>query len=298
MEAAAVNELLLWMSARASGSLRSFRARCAELDMAEFGQTRGAPPHRRAAWALSKLGHAEFTETGWRIAPPVLAADGIGSPARAVMCGARPLGVLERLAHFADDGQISMAVQAGGPDVIDLRAVSTSALAAIARTAGLQIQWNAPLAILAAGTPVSQIALSPLPIPVGGGWAVSRFSKSALNWVPSTAAELKDAKRALFRFRGEYSTMHVLKENGETWSCDAAAGKFRALTRRQRPLGYRVATQELAIAATCRPPALVERALVLASGRLPELRDGSLIYPGVAAAAANAAAAILGQRLY
>jgi hypothetical protein len=54
----------------------------------------------------------------------------------------------------------------------------------------------------------------------------------------------------------------------------------------------------LTIAAACRPPELIERALTVASGRLPGFRDAALVYTDVGRVTAEAAAAILGQRLY
>ena len=92
----AMNDLLLWMSARHSGSIASFRSKVTEL-----GHTRGRSAPRVVQWNLEKLGHAEFGQasagTGWRVAPPILAA---GDPRRdptAFLCGARTPALLDRL---------------------------------------------------------------------------------------------------------------------------------------------------------------------------------------------------------
>lgn len=297
-----MNELLIWMSARRSGSIRSFRARVAELQPAGARGRQGVTPHRLAAWMLSKLAHAEFEgaagQVGWRIAPPVLAASDIYGAPRAVLCGARSAELLNALAARGGAKQLRLSPQPGSPDLVELRAESAGVLTDIAYDAGLPVQWNASLAIMAACPRVTSIVLEERSIPVGAGWTVSRFSKSGLAWVPGTRAEAQSVCTGLFRFRGDYSTTYILKEGGRSWSCDPAVGKFRILTRRHRPMTYNAAAQELAITASCRPPELVERALVVASGRLPDFRDKTLVYGHVGRAAAEAAAVLLGQRLH
>lgn len=296
-----MNRLLTWMSARGAGSLASFRGQCAEIEGAAV--RRGSwTPHRLAAWNLSKLGHAEFAEAaqgaGWRVAPPVLAASDVHGPVRAVLCGARPDGLMRTLGVRQNGAEVRISAQDSGPDSVELRTANAKSLAVTADELKLPLQWNASLAILAACPQVSRIVLEEYPLPVGGGWTISRFSKSELRWVDATAAPAPARQPQLFRYRGDYGTVHLLKAEGRTWSCDPAVGKFRVLTRRQRTMRYNAAIQELAISVSCRPPALVERALVIASGRLPNIRDYSLIYTSVDLATAQAAAAVLGQRLY
>jgi hypothetical protein len=102
----------------------------------------------------------------------------------------------------------------------------------------------------------------------------------------------------LLRFRSEFVTTYLLHADGHSWSCDPAVGKYRVLTPRYRPLSYNARAQELAIEASCRPPGLVERALVVSSGILPHVRGSQLIYTRVSPSTAAAAATILGQRLH
>lgn len=298
-----MNELLTWMSARGSGSTRSFRARVAEIEGATPHARQATAPARLAAWTLSKLGHAEFAGSasvaGWRIAPPVLAAADIDGPPRAVLCGARSTELLSALLDAAGAApRLNTSPQPGAPDLIELRAESANMLARIAEQVGIPVQWNASLAILAACLLISSIALEERAIPVGAGWTVSRFSKSGLAWVPSSGAAAHSLPAGLFRFRGEYGAAYILKQGAKAWSCSPAVGKFRILTRRNRPLNYSAATRELTVAAACRPPELVERALTIASGHLPVFRDNALVYSDVGRTTAEAAATILGQRLY
>lgn len=297
-----MNELLLWMSARRSGSAQSFRARAAGLQPLGGRTGRGSSAHWQASWGLSKLGHAEFAEAagglGWRVTPPVLAAgDFYGAP-RAILCGARTNGIVSALVSSAGGNEVTTSPQPGGPDTIEVHANSARALDDISRRAGIPIQWNAPLAILAACPAVKTVPLAERTVPVGAGWSVMRFSKSNLAWVGANAAEAQTSSGGLFRFKADYGTAYVLKEQGRAWSCDPALGKYRVLARRHRPLAYISAPQELSIAGACRPPELIERALVIGSGRLPEFRAGRIVYRLVARAAAEAAAALLGQRLY
>jgi hypothetical protein len=297
-----MNELLTWMSARRSGSIQSFRGLVAELHAADVRGGHVIAPHRLAAWTLSKLGHAEFgTEAGgagWHVAPPVLAAGDIYGPPRAVLCGARSAELLGVLADCGGPARFKQSSQFNGPDLIELGAESPGTLSGIAHDIGIPIQWNTSLALLAVCTSVKSVALEQSSIPVGAGWTVSRFSKSGLIWVVSTTAEVQSARTGLFRFRGDYGTTYVLKEGGRAFSCDPAVGKYRILVRRHRPLAYNATTQELAIAASCRPPEIIERALVVASGRVPDFRGRTLVYTCVGRTTAESAAVLLGQRLH
>lgn len=293
-----MNELLLWMSAKRFGSEQSFRAKALELDA---GQARTAlARYRLAEWNLSKLGHAEFGLTadgaGWRIAPPVLAADDFQGPWRAILCGARTSKLVQRLTEVAGTDHLSIRQQPDGPDVIELTSESAPTLAEVAVKAGIRVQWNASLALLAACTPPKDVTLQPAELPVGG-WEVSRFSKSHLAWVPSAAGEAAKVISGLFRFRADYRTTYILVEGSRPWTCSVSEAKFRILRRQNRALSYDHTAQEIAVAISCRPPLLVERALVLCSGELPTLRDGHLIYSRVRRSVAAAVAALLAQRL-
>lgn len=295
-----MNELLLWMSARRSGSQQSLRAKVAEL---RPGHPRGSATFRQAEWDFSSLGHAEFGAAAdgpnWRIAPPVLAASGYAGPCRAVLCGARSLRLLDALAARAGKA-ITIEEQQRAPDVVAVSVSRAQDLAALAASVGLPLQWNAALAILLSAVPPRIAPLARTTIPIGG-WSVSRFSKSQLSWVESSAREAAGAARGLFRFQAERQpTSYVLVERGQPYACDPASAKYRVLDRarrRRRPLSYDARTAELTVPASCRPPVLAERALVVGYGRLPTLRDGRIVYGRVDRGTAAAVAAFLGQRL-
>ena len=288
----AMNQLLLWMSARKSGSMGSFRAKVTEL-----GLTRGQSTPHVVQWNLEKLGHAEFGQaaagTGWRIAPPILAASDPRRSPSAFLCGARTPAMLDRLT--SSEVQMRRQIQSDGPDLVELEAPSAMALEDCAARAGIEVQWNAPLAILACCPPPTEQQLVPTELPIGG-WEVSRFSKTCLAWVPSSMDQARTAAAGLFRFRSNYETQHVLIEDGSPFAVEPAIGKYRILGKRHFPLRYAMSHKSLQIRASCHPPPLVERALVLCSGTLPLFKDGLLTYSRIEPAIASSVASLLGQR--
>lgn len=288
-----VNDLLFWMSVRREGGASSLRAKAAELLPPRGG---GPARDRLAEWNLSQLAHVEFPPGGgWKVAPPVLAAGNPGSPGHAVLCGARTPGLLARLA--AANGTVESQAQPGGPDVIRVGFAAPGDLIAVGEAARLPIQWNAPLAILAACMPPTAEQLEPRDVPVGA-WAVSRFSRSGAAWVGSSYAEAATTSAGLFRFSSDRGSSYLLKEGGQGFAVQPAVGKYRVLTRRHRTLRYDWRSAELSVPAACRPPILVERALAVCSGNLATLHNGHIIYRGVYPRVAEAAAAVLRQRLY
>lgn len=293
-----MNDLLLWISAKRAGSVQSFRGKATELDPGAAASS--VAKHRLAEWNLSRLGHAEFGPAAdgaeWRVAPPVLAAGDFHGPCRAVLCGARTPALVARLAASAEPGQIHVHPQSAGPDIIEAAASDAPGLARIAARAGIPIQWNASLALLAACTPPKAEVLEQAALPIGG-WSVARFSRSQLAWAESSARDAAAARSGLFRFKADYATAYILIEDGLPWSCDSSQAKFRILGRRSRALAYDITAKAFMARSSCRPPALVERALVVCSGQVPTLRDGHFVYSRVERHVAAAAAALLGQRL-
>jgi hypothetical protein len=290
-----VNELLLWMSARRLGSEPAFRSKVAELGLSRSGHALW----RTAKWNFEKLAHAEFAPAadgaGWRTAPPVLAAKENEGQFSAILCGARTPALLARLA--AAGATCAHIPQQDGPDVVQVSAATACELEDAAAKACIRVQWKAPLAILCCATAPKQVALQPAVLPVGG-WTVSQFSKPALEWTATTLRTATEARSGLFRFRSDYETIYILKKEGHAYACDPAVGKYRILRPRNRVLGYAAADNVLSVTATCRPPALIERALVLCSGRLPTFNNGRLNFQQVGRSVAQAAAAVLGQRLH
>jgi hypothetical protein len=166
----------------------------------------------------------------------------------------------------------------------------------IAEAAGLSVQWNTPLAILSVAIAPKEADLKPIDRPIGG-WTVRRYSKSNLAWVASSTKEATNALSGLFHFKSDYSSLYMIVEDGQSYECDAAVGKYRILQRRHRALRYDAKACTLLVPTSCRPPDTIEKALVLCSGRLPTFESGHLGYTQVAVPVASAAAAVLKQRL-
>jgi len=286
-----MNELLLWISSVASGTDATFRRKAAEL----LPSLRGGPAaHNRAMWAFGSLAHCEFGQAaggGWRVAPPVLAAGDPASPATAVLCGARSEPLLARL-DSAAAGRICILPQKGAPDLVRVEAVSAGEMAVLAREVGIPVQWNASLAMLSAFRvpPPSSFPEAPMP---SGGWKVSRFSRSRMEWTASTLAEAVSAPRGLFRFTSDYGTRHIFRHNGISRNAPPAVAKFWVLGRRQRAMRLDLSKGIASFPVTARPPSLIDRALVACSGVLPSVAERHLIYSGVTAPVAASVSAAL-----
>jgi hypothetical protein len=290
-EAEALNELLLWLSATGGGTDAAFRRKAAEL----VPSIRSGPAaHSRARWALTSLSHCEFgidADRGWRVAPPVLAAGDMQGEVTAILCGARSSPLVERV-RAASAGSIAIEAQIGAPDRIAIRAASASELIGAAREAGVPIQWNAPLAILAAfeAPPLSSFPESALP---SGGWTVWRLSRSRMAWVESSVIEAARTRRGLFRFKSEYATRHIYRQDGVTRDAPPSIAKYWLFGRRQRAMRLDLSRGVVSFPATAKPPGLVDRALAACSGRLPKMADGRLTYADVTAGVAAAVSAAL-----
>jgi hypothetical protein len=289
-----MNSLLLWMSAKHHGSLRAFRAKVAEY---VESTSRRVSASLLSEWNLSKLGHAEFRsgsdKGGWRIAPPVLSGSGTENVV-GVLSGARTPKMMAAL----ESSGVSLTVtpQRDAPDVVRIAANSRQRFIDAAACAGVYLQWNTPLAILAAAVPIVEQRAQEVEVPIGG-WVVSRFSRRQLAWTDSSIECARDSVRDLFRFVSPQRTQYLLVENGRSFDCGSAEGKYSVLSRKRNVLSYSAEAQTMAMPFACRPPNLIERALVLCSGELPAVADGALQYQQIPRVVAQAAAALLSQKL-
>lgn len=286
-----MNELLLWVSALGHGGEAALRRRAAEL----LPPRRGGPSaYSRAVWGLGSLAHCEFGEAaggGWRATPPVIAAGDAGGAVSGVFCGARSAPLVARLAAAAGDG-MRVAPQRDAPDLIALTMPTAGELIRVSRQAGIPIQWNAPLAILSAfvSAPLSSFKETEVP---SGGWTVERFSRSGMAWRPSSVAEARGAPRGLFRFRSDYDVGHIYRQGPVTRQVPPGIAKYWALGRRQRAMRLDLTRGEVSFPLACRPPGLIDRALVVASGALPVPSNGRLNYKGITPPVAAATSAAL-----
>jgi len=311
------NDLLIWMSARERGSWSQFRSAVEQfrVEMDEVGDndengnnstTGDLPVYQAVRFALQRLGHVEFftksAGADWRVVPPSLAVHEENNTRVGVLCGARSPGLLDKLGRL--DAPVSCESQPGPamPDRLLLRANVGEVLMQVASDSGLTSQIDAPASLLAALPPVDDPrSRFPAEPPAGAGWTVERFSASKLGWEATSTRELNRMSIALFRFRMKYQRFHYMHWRGRTYRVAVQVGKY-AVLRHRRVHGivqYNEQKRLLSFPLSCRPPLLIERALILCTGLLPPiLKDsGRIEYAGVPSKIARLAARLLRQEI-
>jgi len=315
-DAVKANELLLWLSARVQGSWEQFKGGVEELHLPddqpgesaaseEDVRQQGLPIHQVLRLMLERLGHVEFfaagCENGWRVAPPVWACFETEGNCTAVLCGARTLPLLQRVrTAVSTPAPLEIEDDADAPSIFRLRVpTSRGLLAAIAAT-GIAVQWDTPRAIMCAAAYSARMTEAIIELPLGRKWVVEQFSADRLRWVTSSREEACNTRDGLFRFRLPYERRYFLRRRGRTYDTDGAAGKYALLRRyRCRVLDYVPESRRLVLPAICRPPLLIERALVLCSGRLPvfDKSNATLAYGCVSRDIARLSARLLDQEI-
>ncbi len=279
------NELLFWLSARREGSWRQFRAAVEELYSVEndsdFEGTTipddTFPLHQQLRLDLERLAHVEFfaqgCEDGWRVGPPTLAAHPVHRGARAVLCGARSIALCERMLRAGEKFGCEAFDRCDVPQVIRIVAPEVKMLAEAARQAGVRFQNDAPLAILSHLPPCDPPSKSceRSEFPVGAEWTIGEFDPMGLRWTKTNRHGAQALQTGAIRFVCSFQRpRYFLRWAGETYELPRAITIYAVLRRRRHHvLHYSVASRELSLPAICRPPRLLERALVLCSGFPP-----------------------------
>lgn len=292
-----LERVLLWISARGRGSWTQFRGAVEELysgsdyesaakkdDSERYTNSPGIPVYQQIRFALERLGHVEFfTEEGyaWRVVPPTLALlpgnkSGRWCPSwtwrpsvarEGVLCGARSPSLLHRL---NSELEVNRLTASGMPDRIVIRGTSKAVGSVVARL-DLFVQADAPMAILSAAPDVGDLAVRlPAHIPKTPGWTVHQFSSYGLRWIESTGVKALNTYTGLFRFVMGHRHIHYLRWRGRSYQVPVEIGKYAVMPKKKSGiLIYDRSRRTLSLPAACRPPLLVERALILCSGRLP-----------------------------
>jgi hypothetical protein len=310
------DELLLWLSARKQGTWEQFKGAAEALHApddesaqedgvgAEEERGRDALPlYQRLRLNLERLGHAEFfardCEDGWRVAPPVIAVREHAGSCTGILCGARSRQLLAHLdAAAAGKAVLQTEEQDGAPLVYRVAAADRSALVSLAAEAGTHLQVDAPLAILCSLPSVSDRLLHrPQELPLGPDWRVESFSAETFGWSESGREEALRAREGVFRFRFRYEWRHFLCLRGTAYELPGQIAKYVLLRRRRKVLAYDEQALTLMLPAVCRPPPLLDRALVLCTGRLPSFNGQAktLTYTGIPPIIAQVAARLLCQ---
>jgi hypothetical protein len=309
------NELLLWLSARKEGSWVQFRSAVETLDLAESAEKGeediSLPLHQRIRYNLERLGHAEFDaagcEDGWRIVPPVLALSDHGNKVTGVLCGARTLDLIERIARARGGLELERHSQTECPDAIRVHAPTAETLKELAASAGILCQADTPVSLLSQLPRIGSLkGLKREALPSSGkDWDVKHFTieRKAMRWCAITLQEANaPGARGLFRCTLYQTPQYFLREGNETVRLPGPVGKYYVLScRKRRVLRYSRAEHQLTVRAIFRPPLLTERALVLCSGFAPlfSVVHGrpTLTYCDVPEEVAGLAAEVLGQDL-
>lgn len=281
-----LDHLLLWLSAKGAGSWPQFRAAVEQLQIDQERSeptdpdagdrlSSDLPAYHEVRFALQRLGHVEF-RTGnaaysWRVVPPSLA---FLPGDRAILCGARSDAILEHLHEVAHVEELSVE---GMPRRIAVSGALAQTIAARARAHGFEIQEAAPIAILCAAPGVRDVATwQPVgSMPETPGWIVHRFSASHLQWVPVPQDQALGARAGLFRFVLKHQRFYYLRWRGRSFKVPVQVGKYAVMHRRQARLSFEADRRVFSLPAICRPPLLIERALVLCSGVLPRFDASS-----------------------
>jgi hypothetical protein len=316
------NNLLLWLSARRQGSWQQFRAAVEELHVVEESSADspvsdddvsdgyGLPIYHRLRFNLQGLSHAEFfargCENGWRVAPPTLAISQQRRGWLGVLCGARSPKLLARLMDSTYSFGIERIQAVECPDQFRMISGDHRILSTIAQETGLLLQMHAPMAILISLPAVdNSVMRHRVGLPFGKDWIVEQFSPSSLGWKAATREDALLVYGGLFRFsllRGRYAYRRqvLLCAHGLASEIPTRIGKYVMLRRYHRQvLHYDRSEYCLWMPGSCRPPLLVERALILCSGLTPkyEVSTGTLHYPDIPEAVARLASELLRQEL-
>lgn len=303
------NELLLWLSARREGSWQQFRQAVEELDLSD-GEANSEndgefPLYQQLRLDLERLAHVEFfaagCEDGWRVAPPTLAAQLISGGVRGVLCGARSPALRERLVRAAQDLKCETLDSFGVPEVIRVVAANDSDLAELTAQTSLHFQQDAPLALLSHLPPCDPPlrTSSQAEFPQGNDWTIHAFSATNLKWRKSDRTEAQSVRFGVFRFLIHFQRpRYFLRWKRMTFEMPRAIALYALLRRhRRKVLSYDGGADALTVPAICRPPRLLERALVLCSGLPPVYADARLTYSDVPLEIARFAAELLRQAL-
>jgi hypothetical protein len=298
------DELLFWLSARREGSWHQFRSSVEEIVAADDERGDSLPVYQKIRFGLEQLGHVEFAsrgrEGGWRVAPPVLAVSRQQNGFVGIACGARTPGLMRRLQEQAGT-RLDISTKGIYPSVARLVSPEAESLSRIASDAGFEFQLDTPVRLASCMPRIDRLPGSkPAALPFGRDFEVARFAleRRHCKWMPSSDAEAARNREGLYRFVRFQTPEYFLKIGNRVLKVDGQTGKFFLLAIRGRQvLRYDRSKDVLRVPAICHPPLLVDRALVLCTGYLPEYDRASrmLVYTGIPEEVAGLAASILLQ---
>ena len=135
--------------------------------------------------------------------------------------------------------------------------------------------------------------------PLGADWRVREFDGTRLCWCKTDRHHVLGSRTGFFEFQLYQQWRYFLRWKERTFEVPRGIGLYVFLRHRHRLLRYDRTTRMLTLPRICRPPRLLERALVLCSG-VPPAEDQAterLVYSDVAPEVASFAAQLLRQPL-
>ncbi len=278
------NQLLYWLSSKGEGSWEQFRQVCRTLGLTSEA---GWSAHRIMR-RLRLLGHVEYRHhpkpRRWWIAPPCLVLRSHTSDGCvAYLAGQRTPSLLDSLRQRANLSRESQA-HLGAPDWVGLTSDSLDQARHLTESTPLRWAGDAAHHLSQCLPDVTgyQATLQTLPTaPVLSKYSVRRWCQG--NWeqvgLPSASGlyELQATATA-------YKKTFFYEATSDRWfEGDWYGLRFLSLHHagQRCPVRYDSATGQLALPTAHRWPDWYERALVLASGRLPSEENGWLHFEGV-----------------
>jgi hypothetical protein len=251
---------LEWMSYRRSGKI------------GDLPGDLSAASERRFVDDAVTLGHAEWTApNAWRIAPPALASLRRDGEFAAVLCGARTPKLLDSLAAAcsAAGTRVSAEHHANRMTTVMVAASSQERLADAAARAGISLQEDAALRILACTPAVRQWPRTPCPMVQGRVETVRRFSRSRMHWVSSTLVEAAGASAGFFRIQRDWDWVSLIKTSVQDAALiDDRAGRMSTAAK-CKVVRWTRDSGVLSLPSQLYPPGIMARGLALCSGELP-----------------------------
>ena len=295
------NQLLYWLSVAGSGSWDTFRTICQTLLPPD------SPPPRQTFRRLRLLGHVEYQNKGkrWVICPPCLVqVSDIPHPAY-YLAGQRIPQIIEQLRRQAN--WVSYLFHPGGlaPDCVRLT-FETRQLAetAVTTTPNLRFAGDAAHRLTTILPPLDEwqkeLETLPLSYIVPGLYIFQQ-------WLDNTFQPVTFREETGFYQLTRHDVEHNPPQFNLFYNADQKCWHrgdwydLRYLTQyhtgRIAPARYQRQTRQCAFPSDSRWPHLYERALILASGQLPQIHDGWLYFSHISPELAQTLATKLGASL-
>ncbi len=275
-------ELLYWLSALGSGTWESFKKACDVLNLKE---------PKRILRRLRLLGHIEISLDGsrWSIAPTTLVKVGSKSDFQEfVLCGQRSINLLRTLEQYA---KLEFSNQATGeaPPCVCLQLNNADIFFDLLKQSSNEYsltnvgEASKQLASILPAVETWKQSLRSLQGIVPSLYEWKRFDgKNFVSCVSPTETGMYQMWKTQMSDRPLY-TLFYDKESDSWLQGDWYGLRFLALqyNSQERIACYDMTTKRLAVSVLQRWPEIYERALVLASGKIPIFHNSQLLYENV-----------------